>query len=299
MRSNGVNKIAFSIDTDDWYHAHGISGADFSLYPDSKIFLENWKKPYDYISRTGINLLNALEDKNMQITFFVIADQIKRYPEFMDRLKNSNHEIACHSLYHTVPFSSKNNSLRQSKEQWKSELVEAIAILNNYFNKDIIGYRAPGAFFTDWMIPILLESGIKYDSSVVTNSFYSKNKIEYTGYKTTPFMYKGIVELPWSNYKLGPFYFPLGGAFFYRLAGNIYFKQGLKQNLRRGDTQFYMHILDMVNEDFPFGNNKKRPLYWINKGDKTERKLDNLLDYFDNCIVTCKTVYERFQNEKN
>jgi len=293
-----LNKLAFSIDTDDWYHAMGISGAEFSLYPNSKVFLEKWSKPYDFITKTGIKLIDDLQKQNITCTFFVIADEVTRYPEFMERLKDSPHEIACHSLYHSVPFSAKTGKATQGEDQWKRELSESIEILQGYFKSEIIGYRAPGAYFADWMIPILLEAGIKYDSSIARNSLYSKQDIETSSFKTSPYWYKGIVELPWSNYKLGQFTAPVGGAFFFRVLGLRYFQTALRQNLKRGHAQFYMHILDLVEDDFPLQNHKSRPLYWINKGPKTERRLYKLLDHFKPQLSTCKEVYQNYLHEQ-
>jgi len=46
---------------------------------------------------------------------------------------------------------------------------------------------------------------------------------------------------------------------------------GLKQSLKRGDTVFYFHPIDISSERFP-SICKGRPLYWMIKGRVVEKK---------------------------
>lgn len=308
MPDNLQRKISISFDVEDWYHTPVITGYSFSLYPTVAEFFNSWKGRYDYLTIPFKENIRLLKEKNIRATFFVVADILERYPEVADILKNSDHEIACHSLHHQIPINPKSGELIQNKSEWFDDLVEAKERLESYFGKEITGYRAPGAFFADWMVEYIEQAGFKYDSSVAFNSLYNKTNVllrdiptypyymdnKTLGKKTIP---NGIVQIPWSYYTFMNAKLPLGGAFFYRLLGNYFFERGLRQCLSKGDTMFYMHPLDFSNETFPLHNHWKRPAYWINKGDSSRKRLSQLIDAFSGNWITCQECYLRFIKE--
>lgn len=292
------HKLAFSIDLDDWYHTPLIAGANFSHYPTVEAFFANWNQRFDYVTAPSFQLLELLEEYKVKATFFVIADMVERYPELMQALKDSGHEIAHHSLHHTIPYNTKTKKQTQSTEEWEKELVEAKTILENYFGREITGYRAPGAYFADWMVPVLIRNGFKYDSSVVSNSVYNKSNRDLSHFPKTPFHLNeqfevaqgdepALLEIPWVSRKIGNFYLPGGGAFFFRLFGTEYFIKMYQQHLQSGDGVFYIHSLDLSNETFPLSNFRNRPFYWVNKGVKTLKELRKLLIAFQGRFCTC------------
>lgn len=301
-----MNKIAFSIDLDDWYHTPLVSGADFSPYETVNDFFDDWTDRYDYITEPTHRLLDLLDEFNVIGTFFIIADQVERYPEIMKRLKSSNHEIAHHSLHHTIPYDTKTKELTQSISKWTQELLEARRILSDYFERPIIGYRAPGAYFAGWMVPILIEHGFTYDSSVVSNSIYNKSDRDLSHFPKVPFFLNAdfeeskdsqnsLLEIPWVSRKVGSWYLPGGGAFFFRLLGYRYFKKMFDYHLKSGDGVFYLHSLDLSNETIPMNNFRNRPFYWINKGDKTIKNLRKMMETFSHHFCTCAEISNRFK----
>ena len=293
-----MNRIAFSVDLDDWYHTPLVAGADFSHYKNVNEFFDNWKERYDYVTEPSKRLLELLDKYNVKGTFFVIADEVERYPELMKLLKNSGHEIAHHSLHHTIPFNTKTKQKVQTEEEWEAEFVEAKSILENYFERPMEGFRAPGAYFADWMVPIMIRNGIKYDSSVVSNSVYNKSNRDLSEFPRVPFYLdanfnestsptNSLFEIPWVSRKVGKYTLPGGGAFFFRLFGARYFIKMYEQHLALGDGVFYIHSLDLSNEKFPLSNFSNRPFYWINKGDKTLRNLERLIKRYQHQFCTC------------
>jgi peptidoglycan/xylan/chitin deacetylase (PgdA/CDA1 family) len=288
-----LNKIFLSIDLDDWYHTPAITGSSFAMYKSVDDFFKDWNERFDYITDSTLKTLELLKKHNITATFFVIADQVERYPKIMKALKESKHEIACHSLHHQVPFDTKTKELIQSKEDWKSDLIQSKSILENYFEREIIGYRAPGAYFANWMIPILEECGFKYDSSVSDNSLYNKTNVELKNIPQNPYLINSndlsalnpdteLMEFPWANYNILGYKLPVAGAYFFRLFGYYFFKHVINSNLEKGNTMFYFHSLELTEDKIPLENNKKRPLYWINKGEKTYRNLDRLFSSYYN-----------------
>lgn len=292
------NKIAFTIDMDDWYHTPLVSGADFSRFITVDEFFASWKERFDYVTEPTLMLLNLLKKFDVKATFFIIADMVDRYPEVMKKLKETNHEIAHHSLHHTIPINTKTKEMTQSKEDWEKELIRAKNILESYFDRKIIGYRAPGAYFADWMVPILIKNGFEYDSSLVSNSIYNKSNRDLSEFPKIPFYLNekfevledkenSILEIPWVSFKMGNYYLPGGGAYFFRLFGVNYFIKMFQQHLQFGDGVFYIHSLDLSDEKFPMSNFRHRPFYWINKGKPTLNKLIKFINKYQSSFCSC------------
>lgn len=288
------NKIALSFDLDDWYHTPVITGSSFSIYKTVDEFFQNWSEPFDFITEATLELLALLKKFDVTATFFVIADQVERYPEIMKTLRESSHEIACHSLHHQVPFDSRTKKLIQTEAEWEADLITAKNILEKEFDREIIGYRAPGAYFANWMLPILVRNGFRYDSSLSHNSLYNKTDMTLANIPEAEFGMKSngeicsvdegdLIEFPWASYSMLGFRVPTAGAFFFRLFGYSFFKSSLNQNLKKHNTMFYLHPLDLSRHEIPLHNNRKRPLYWINKGKKTVESFEKLLGSFQGC----------------
>lgn len=298
------NKISLSFDVEDWYHTPVITGYSFSKYRTVPDFFNDWKEPYDCLTDAFVELMALLEKKNVTATFFVVADVLERYPEIVTLLKASKHEIACHSLHHQIPLNAKTKEVLQTKEQWEKELLQAKEQIESCFGRKIIGYRAPGAYFANWMVDILVNAGFKYDSSVAYNSIYNKTNVKLSNITTSSYYINpktldasepasGLIELPWSYLNINGLRLPAGGAFFYRIMGNAYFKFALNQCLAKGDTMFYMHPLDFSEKPFPLHNHFKRPMYWLNKGRKSLTMMSHLIDSFEGQWATCEEIYNR------
>ncbi len=290
------NKIFLSIDLDDWYHTPAITGSSFSIYKSIDDFFKDWNEKFDYITESTIKLLDLLKYYNIAATFFVIADQVERYPKIMKALKESSHEIACHSLHHEVPFDTKTKVLIQPIDKWKKDLIKAKSILENYFGREIIGYRAPGAYFANWMVPILEELNFKYDSSISFNSLYNKTNVKLYDIPQEPYILNSkdlsnrnpdtnLIEFPWAYYNLMGYRLPMAGAYFFRLFGYNFFQYVINQNLKQGNTMFYFHSLELTEDKIPLENNKKRPLYWIGKGEKMTNNISKLLKHNKECYL--------------
>lgn len=300
-----MNNLILSVDLDDWYHSALVSGTEWSRFPSISDFYLNWKERYDYVTEPTKRLLNVFAKYNIKATFFMIADMVERYPELVKLLKNSQHEIAHHSYDHSVPFNTETKDLNVSKDLWESELIKGKEILERTFLKEIIGYRAPNAYFADWMIPILLRNKFKYDSSFAYNSLFNKTNLDLSIYPRNIFKMdnnaavtnqsNAILEIPWPYLKFMNFAFPGGGAYFFRLFGYNYFKTLINQTLKTGDTIFYIHSLDVSDEKFPLTNFKKRPFYWINKGTKTLNKLEKLIYNYKEVISSCDDVVKKYE----
>jgi peptidoglycan/xylan/chitin deacetylase (PgdA/CDA1 family) len=124
-----MNKISLSFDVEDWYHTPAISGSSFAKFNTLDDFFANWKGKIDCLSDGFDYLVDVLDKHEVTATFFIVADVIDRYPSVLAKLKNSRHEIQCHSLHHISAIDSKTKGNFQTPEEWEKELIEAKKIL--------------------------------------------------------------------------------------------------------------------------------------------------------------------------
>jgi peptidoglycan-N-acetylglucosamine deacetylase len=305
--TNKQNNIALSFDIEDWYHGAAITGSSFSLYKDLNAFLADGDADKnDCITEETIRILEILDELDIRATFFVVADVAIRYKRIAQALKKSPHEIASHSLTHQSAIDSKTKSEIQPREKWFEEQKEAKRILEDIFEREVIGFRAPNAYFANWMVPMLVELGFKYDSSIAYNIFYNKTNVTLRNVPSKPYRINSVtlnnvnpdselLEMPWSNFKLTRrLILPGGGAFFFRLFGYNYFKYVLRRSLKEGDTMFYLHPFDITYKTIPMTNDSNRPLLWINKGKKTEYNLIRLLKKYSELFKPCNEIYNKY-----
>jgi peptidoglycan-N-acetylglucosamine deacetylase len=302
-----MNKIALSFDVEDWYHSAPVSGASISKYGSLNEFMQHCEhEVIDCITEETKYILEILDKQQIKATFFVVADVAERYRELAISLKHSPHEIASHSLTHHSAIDSRDQTPLKPVGDWIDEQRRAKKTLEAIFEREIIGFRAPNAYFANWMVQPLYDMGFKYDSSIAYNSFYNKTNVKLGEIPTYPYYLdpgnlrpgresRGLVELPWSYFKLGRIMrIPAGGAFFFRSLGFNYFRIVLNQALKNGDTMFYLHPLDLTTKKIPERNLLKRPAFWLNKGKRAERRFTKLLQEFKGRLTACENVYRRF-----
>ena len=295
------SKLAVTVDIEDWYHVPAVTGSSFSEFEDVHEFFEEWEGDYDYLTKPTHRTLDLLDELGIKATFFVVADVIDNYPGLVEEIVDRGHEIGCHGLHHECAIDPETKEAKFTKEEYKEMILEAKEKLEDVYGEEVIGFRAPGAYIGGWVLDVLEEIGFKYDSSVAKNSLYNKTDSELKGVGTEPYHPKegslepggqgDLIEMPWPYWKVGPLKVPTAGGPTVRLFGKWVVKRGLKQSLKRGDSVFYFHPLDIARDDFPkVGNVKKRPGYWIFKGKTAEKRVRKLLKTFKRKLGKCSEV---------
>jgi peptidoglycan/xylan/chitin deacetylase (PgdA/CDA1 family) len=283
---NYPNQFAITIDIEDWYHIPSVCGSPFSTYKNVDEFFLKWNGRFDYLSEPTQRVLSLLEKFRVNATFFIVADVVKHYPGLVELIVDAGHEIACHGLHHNCKIDPITKKPLMDKVTFENQTREAKKILEQVAGEKVLGYRAPNALITGGMIDSLEKLGFIYDSSVSVNTFYNKTDSSLNGVTTCPYypQHRGLEYSPTiRNIREYPFaYFdagikiPTSGGPMLRFLGSSLIWQGLKQSLRRGDTIFYFHPIDISEEKFPnLGN--KRPLYWLFKGRIVENRIIQIL----------------------
>lgn len=284
------NTLSITIDVEDWYHIPSVCGSSFSVYKNVREFFENWDGRYDYLSEPTKRTLDLLDEFKVTATFFIVADVAEHYPGLIESISERGHEIACHGADHTCILDPKTKVPLTSVEEFEKTTLEAKKLLERISGQKVLGYRAPNAVVTGWMLDSLEKLGFKYDSSVSLNSLYNKSDSSLRGVSSVPYYpatgslepskIRSFVEFPWAYYDMGVKIPTYGGPTLRFLGSNLILK-GLKQSLNRGHTIFYFHPIDISVEKFPAVGNR-RPLYWVIKGKIIEERIRYLLRKLEN-----------------
>lgn len=293
------SSLSVTVDLEDWYHIPSVCSSPFAIYKGVDEFFKDWTGEYDFLSAPTKRALDLLDEFNVTATFFVVADTIEHYPGLIESIADRGHEIACHGLHHACKIDPKTKVPLMSPKEFDTRTLEAKKLIEKVTGSPVIGYRAPNALISGWMLNSLKKIGFMYDSSVCVNSFYNKTDSELNTVSSIPYFpmntslesggHGGFVEFPWAYYDCG-IKIPTGGGPMLRFLGASLMLRGLRQSLKRGHTVFYFHPLDISDASFPNVGNG-RPLYWLIKGDIVEKRLRHLLNQLDGVKIICLRDY--------
>lgn len=297
--------LAVTVDIEDWYHLSPVTGAPFSKYVDVPDFFKKWNGRYDYLTKSTLKVLDLLQELDIRATFFVVADIVEHYPGLVENIADKGHEIACHGLHHACKINPKTKRPLMTKEEFEERTAEAKLILEKAIGQKVIGYRAPNAYIAGWMIDVLEKIGFQYDSSISVNSAYNKSDCILKNidtrcyYPETGSLMPGnckrrILEIPWPYFRF-IVKFPAGGGPLLRLFGSKYIMYGLRNSLKRGDTIFYFHPLDISYENFPLNTSIKHKLFWLVKGERVMRRIQTILSEIQCSTTTCSDILKTGQ----
>ena len=296
-----MNKIALTIDIEDWYHSPAVTGSNFSKYSSVKDFMSDWNGEYDFLSKPTMEILVLLNELDIKATFFIVANVSDYYPGLIEKIVEYGHEVACHGFDHSININSSDKKPAFSLMEFEQRTGKARDILKNITGQEIIGYRAPGAFIGNWMFDVLIKLGFKYDSSVNPNSFFNKTDFDTGQIQSVPYFHtcsngNKILEIPWPYWKVGRIKFPTPGGPIMRFLPCSYTIRGLKNSLVRGDTMFYLHPIDISESPLPSlgSKNIRRPFFYNTSGAKTKKKLIQILRNFIDDWVICRDIVNKY-----
>ena len=140
-------------------------------------------------------ILALLERHDALATFFVPGHTALAYPDLIRRIRDAGHEIGHHGWVHENPAGFDHQGERQVFERGLEALDQVAGVRPD-------GYRSPAADFSVNTIDVLLEYGMRYDSSCSGSDFtpyYLRQGDRWS--KTEPYVFgepRDLVELPFS-----------------------------------------------------------------------------------------------------
>ncbi|MDQ3706369.1 MAG: DUF3473 domain-containing protein [Chloroflexota bacterium] len=220
-----VNGI--SVDVEDWFQA-------FDECP-----LPTWERHEHRLTRSLERTLQLFEEQGVKATFFVLGYNAERYPHLVSMIRGSGHELGTHGYSHRLIYT-------QTPGEFREEMKRAIGVVEEISGERVIGHRAAAFSITPrsiWALDVLLELGIRYDSSIFPVRHYRY------GWPGAPEGFcrikresGSIVELPLPTWRFGKLRLPVGGGAYQRIFPEFYIYAALRR-INRGGQRFvlYMH----------------------------------------------------------
>lgn len=262
-------KNALSIDLEDWFCVHNLSGL---------IKRSDWDRCELRVYESTKRILRLLQKHDTRATFFVLGWVAERLPELIKELEEQGHEIGVHGYDHLL-------LTEITASNFEADIERALsAIALSGISQQPIGFRAPS--FTvvkstkDWALPILEKFKFKYDSSVFPVGFHPDYGI--VDAPVSPYMItKNLQEFPLSCLEKFGRRFPFCGGGYFRLLPYAYTRYCMKKWNEQGrPAMFYLHPWEVdPNQPRVKLPLTKRIRHYYNL-DKTESRLDQLLSEF-------------------
>lgn len=262
-----------TIDVEDWFQVENLRPA----CPCS-----TWAAQELRVESSVRKLLELFERFDVQATFFFLGWIAERLPRLVQEVAVQGHEVASHGQNHVLC------SAMPAKELLL-DLQRSKAVLEDLVGRPVLGYRAPSFSISDQAADLLFECGYKYDSSFNSLRFNKRyGKLELSGQQRglAHVLKSGIVELPLSNLKIGPWTIPLAGGGYFRFWPACFFHWGVKKILNKEPGYiFYCHPWE-----FDPQQPKVSSLGWLSgfrhylNLEKSMSRLERLLTGFSNQV---------------
>lgn len=221
----------FSIDVEDWYHVENLA---------SNVPRSTWNERESRVERnTGI-LLQLLNEHQTTVTWFVLGDVARRFPQVVKAIAAAGHEIASHGEDHKLVYDL-------TPEEFRGSVDGLRKYLEDLSGTPVRGYRAPCFSIVKrswWALEVLAECGYAYDASVFP---FQRGRYGVSGAPLDPHTVvtehgRSIVELPPSVLLLAGRPLPIAGGGYFRLYPYALSSWAVRR-LERANRRyfFYMH----------------------------------------------------------
>lgn len=253
------NKL--TIDLEEWFHPYFYRGI---------IPIHKWDKSLSRAIYQSDLILELLKERDIKSTFFIVGWIADNFPEIINKIHTSGHQIGIHSYYHSPVYNLSPNDFEIDLVKSIESIYRVIGVYPNI-------YRAPNFSIrkdTLWAINILKKNGISEDSSIHLPLYHP----DYSNsLKIFPddFHKVGINEHPITTLNYGSINIPFaGGAYFRFYPYSIINRIWDNINNKGKSVTFYIHPWELDN-DLPKTNLNKIAYF------RTRFNLSNNLSKFE------------------
>ncbi len=198
---------------------------------------QQWDRLESRVEQNTLRLAELLEHFETKATFFILGWVAERHPGLVKALAKQGHEIASHGYGHELVGS-------QTENEFRDDVRRSKRILEELTGEVIFGYRAPSFSITDrtpWALPILVEEGYLYDSSIYARFQPSEKVGMQRGVQEIVTAAGSIFEVALPTANLCGIQLPTPGGGYFRLLPYSASRMVLKQFEKTG-TQFVMYL---------------------------------------------------------
>ncbi len=245
---------------------------------DSPMRRRHWDHFESRVERNTSKLLELLGVRDVRATFFVLGWVAERHPRLIRAIAQNGHEVASHGYAHEMVTA-------QTAATFREDVRKAKKILEDVSGEAVLGYRAPTFSIsseTSWALPILVEEGFVYDSSI-----FPIRHDRYGWQDAYPWRHRvdttagSIWEIPPSTVNFAGRRIPIAGGGYLRLYPSWLLRRWMKQVEDEGQPLvMYLHPWELDPEQ-PRMNGPllSRVRHYFNLH-KTEARLRQLLREF-------------------
>lgn len=144
---------ALTVDVEDFYQVSAF---------ERHIPRGQWLEYPQRVAASTRTILEIMAETGTRGTFFILGWIAAQYPELVREIVAAGHEIGLHSNLHRLIY-------EMSPDEFREDLRTGKAILEDAAGLAVDMYRAPSFSITRqslWALDILVEEGIRYDSSI-------------------------------------------------------------------------------------------------------------------------------------
>lgn len=273
--------------------AHALSFDVEEHFQVSAFWSEERRSKWDtYESRVERNtekILDLLSQRGVHATFFVLGWLAKRHRALVRTIVDQGHELASHGYGHEL-------ITNQQPDQFRDDVRKSKRLLEDIAGVPVYGYRAPSFTIVDrtrWALPILVEEGYRYDSSIFPirhDRYGMPGAMPYCHCIETE---SGpLWEVPPSTLKIGPVRIPIAGGGYFRLFPYPVLRRLLTIAGAKGDPLvMYLHPWELDPEQPKMAGSWLSTFRHYVNLDKTEARLKQLLSDFS--FTTIRNTLER------
>lgn len=259
----------FSVDLEDWFCVQNLNGI---------IPRDQWGACESRVEKNTIRLLDLLDRRKVQATFFVLGWVAERHPGLIQEVHRRGHEIATHGYSHSLLTS-------MTPEHFQADLDRSLEVLAGCVSSPVLGFRAPSFSVTRktwWALDILRTRGLRYDSSVFPAGFHPDYGVPDSRLEAHSIL-DGLLEVPMSCALVGGRKVPCSGGGYFRLYPYAVTRRLMRQCNRQGrPVMFYIHPWEIDPEQPRVsGMPALKRFRHYNNLDRTMGRLERLLEDFE------------------
>jgi polysaccharide deacetylase family protein (PEP-CTERM system associated) len=261
---------AFTVDVEDYFQVSAFEQC---------VSREQWDTYPSRVETNTQRILELLAKHQVQATFFILGWIAERYPQLVRKISLAGHEVGSHGYWHRLIYT-------QTPAEFRADLRQSIAVLENITGKPLTAYRAPSFSITQksrWALEILSEEGIAVDSSIVPiyHDLYGIPGAQ-AGLHRLETPAGSLWEFPPAVYPLlGKLILPVGGGGYFRIYPLRFTHWCWRRLEKQGlALMFYIHPWEVDPYQPRLRAPFKSRFRHYNNLHRTLPKLDRLLDAF-------------------
>lgn len=259
---------ALTIDVEDYFQVSAMA---------PYIRRDEWDTRECRVERNVDRILQLLDARGTQATFFTLGWVAERYPQLVRRIVAGGHELASHGHGHE-------RASDLDRAAFHADLDRAKKLLEDIAGVPVRGYRAPSFSIGHgnlWAFDTLLETGHAYSSSIypIRHDHYGMPDAPRFAHRRD----NGLLEIPVTTVRMGSRNLPSSGGGWFRLFPYALTRWMIQQvnQVDRQSAIFYFHPweIDPGQPRIAGIDAKTRFRHYVNIG-RTDARLQQLLQDF-------------------